>query len=617
MLTFRFLASFRHQKAVFSLPLYTILALLVGIGLTTEAQAGTTPQPAYKGQLVTTRCIFPTSSFGPAGTVTKATYRTLHKFLRDSQQIRLVYCNSYSTGGSGESNVCGLITLKAMVEYNGMKYPAFFNGQRSVSIAPGSTVTSDPIVPSVITASANTCYVDTFVDAGQVYSQPTGISFGAGTMTLTDTNYSWGPNQWANYVLVVTGGTGAGQLASILSSTANTLTIGSPAVPLDGTSTYTIVYNPNNLWPISIQTQDNNSGEGWIAGNDYSDPTAPTVPALPGINCLAPIEILGITATPNLPVIGVVGDSIMDGTSNTATTPDGFSARQIFGWVDYFTQTSGIPNLRVARFSEAGNTFNGPGGTLRKAFLSQTTHIIDDYGDNDIVGGLSLTQLKSLALARWAAFHAMGHAVYACTCVPQTRSTDQWTTIANQSAWTGAMGGTALPALGQGDGRNSGGPSIRTLYNDWLRNYAGNNIGNQIDGVIDLADMVETFRNSGIWKPATLVQTLGGGGANGTLTISGYRLSLTGGSLPPFTPAQFNGDIALITGGPASGQPFAPLNGRGTSNSISIAAGNCFSPTSPANPANIALIYNPWTVDGGHPSTSAQIYMASQMPALF
>lgn len=71
-----------------------------------------------------------------------------------------------------------------------------------------------------------------------------GTATAGSTTTLTDTNKSWTTNQFANQVLQITGGTGSGQLRTIISNTATVLTVSSNdafTTTPDNTSTYQII----------------------------------------------------------------------------------------------------------------------------------------------------------------------------------------------------------------------------------------------------------------------------------------------------------------------------------------------------------------------------------------
>lgn len=78
----------------------------------------------------------------------------------------------------------------------------------------------------------------------------TGTSSGSNTTTtLNNTGKAWTTNQWANYQVEITGGTGAGQIRTIASNTGTALTVSSAwTVTPDGTSTYAIQGNDDFLY---------------------------------------------------------------------------------------------------------------------------------------------------------------------------------------------------------------------------------------------------------------------------------------------------------------------------------------------------------------------------------
>lgn len=76
------------------------------------------------------------------------------------------------------------------------------------------------------------------IDVGR---QDTGTATSGGTATLTDTSKNWAVNAFANAVVLITFGTGIGQIMKISSNTANTLTLANNWVTApDATSQYTI-----------------------------------------------------------------------------------------------------------------------------------------------------------------------------------------------------------------------------------------------------------------------------------------------------------------------------------------------------------------------------------------
>jgi hypothetical protein len=77
----------------------------------------------------------------------------------------------------------------------------------------------------------------------------TGTATSGGASTLTNSAKSWTTNQWTNYQIRITGGTGAGQIRSIASNTGTVITVGSAwGTQPDGTSTYSIEGNDDYLY---------------------------------------------------------------------------------------------------------------------------------------------------------------------------------------------------------------------------------------------------------------------------------------------------------------------------------------------------------------------------------
>jgi hypothetical protein len=130
------------------------------------------------------------------------------------------------------------------------------------------------------------------------------------------------------------------------------------------------------------------------------------------------------------------------------------------------------------------------------------TDAICEYGSNDIYGGgRSLAQMQAAAIAAWGKIAALGIGrIWQCTITPRTTSSDGWTTTANQAV--------------VGAGTNN---TVRIGFNDWMRAGAplvdgaavvtgtpgallAGEAGHPLAGRLDIADIAETSRNSGIWK---------------------------------------------------------------------------------------------------------------------
>lgn len=96
----------------------------------------------------------------------------------------------------------------------------------------------------------------------------TGTSTGRNTsITLKDTSQTWIKDEWKNRTVTITSGTGAGQPAqTIVSNTANELSISTPFDPFGTGSTWAILPDNTSRYTISLT-----GGEGERGGNDFID----------------------------------------------------------------------------------------------------------------------------------------------------------------------------------------------------------------------------------------------------------------------------------------------------------------------------------------------------------
>ena len=78
-----------------------------------------------------------------------------------------------------------------------------------------------------------------------------GTATAGGASTLTNSAKSWATNQWANYQIRISGGTGAGQIRTVASNTGTVITVGAAwTTTPDATSTYSIEGNDDFLYYI-------------------------------------------------------------------------------------------------------------------------------------------------------------------------------------------------------------------------------------------------------------------------------------------------------------------------------------------------------------------------------
>jgi len=83
----------------------------------------------------------------------------------------------------------------------------------------------------------------------------TGTATAGAATTLTNSGKSWATNQWANYQLRITAGTGAGQVRTVASNTGTVLTVSSSwTTNPDATSVYALEPNDDYLYAVNTST---------------------------------------------------------------------------------------------------------------------------------------------------------------------------------------------------------------------------------------------------------------------------------------------------------------------------------------------------------------------------
>lgn len=139
----------------------------------------------------------------------------------------------------------------------------------------------------------------------------------------------------------------------------------------------------------------------------------------------------------------------------------------------------------VSMFSQSSETaagFASGSGARRMAMAAYASHAICGYGINDLGAGASTVQTRLAAV--WTAIKAANPAikVHQTTISPSTTSTDSWATLANQTVFSSE--------------------SQRTAVNAYIRGQPA-----PLDGVLDIADVVESSRNSGKWATSLTADT--------------------------------------------------------------------------------------------------------------
>jgi hypothetical protein len=266
-------------------------------------------------------------------------------------------------------------------------------------------------------------------------------------------------------------------------------------------------------WPIA-RGGVTSLGEGSL-GEDASNTDYTTVPgagytvAVSGSTTSAvpdnvdlgygPAAILGRAGEAIASVV-ILSDSIGAGEGDTGTNPYlGHLQRALENavpWTNY-----GRPGDSYLNRSVAANHYRMFG-----SIAGRVTHALMQFGTNDIgANARTLAQAQGDATIMFNLLAARGIQIVACTIPPVTTSTDGWTTTVNQTIYNSPAGLN----------------TTRIGFNNWLRGLDGTTIGGVTIHVADVADEVETARDSGIWK-ANYVYDNGGVGPGVHPTPTGY-----------------------------------------------------------------------------------------------
>jgi hypothetical protein len=223
--------------------------------------------------------------------------------------------------------------------------------------------------------------------------------------------------------------------------------------------------------------------------SDGPDKTLATS-GLPNFNTTAgygPSAILGTVARPQ-PAIAIIGDSIANGSSGgdnvlTATDNLGYIARAIANRYGFIRLT--IPQDGLFAFTSDNRR-------RMNLLAGRITHAICEHGINDVTVGRPFEQIRARYLEQWSTLAEHGIKIFQCTLTPRTDSSDDHATLEGQRPVRGCEPG-----------------GVRQQVNDWIRTTPA-----PLEGYFEVADRLESSRNSGLWKvdgtPARFVHGEGG-----------------------------------------------------------------------------------------------------------
>lgn len=111
------------------------------------------------------------------------------------------------------------------------------------------TSLSNTGLPATVGTDAKLIATPSYGDNGDPVNFASGTATAGAASTLTNSGKTWTVNQWTNYQIRITGGTGAGQVRSIASNTATVITVSAAwTTTPDATSAYVIEGNDDFLY---------------------------------------------------------------------------------------------------------------------------------------------------------------------------------------------------------------------------------------------------------------------------------------------------------------------------------------------------------------------------------
>ena len=175
--------------------------------------------------------------------------------------------------------------------------------------------------------------------------------------------------------------------------------------------------------------------------------------------------------TANQAAVAVIGDSIAAGSGGN-TWMNGFIQRAFGG-----NYGKSVPHAFAGASGETiANWIDQTKTIYRLGILRGCTSALVQLGINDVSNSRTSTQIQNDLLTLYARLQTLGiNRIYQTTITPRSTSTDSWATVNNQTAHANN--------------------AARVTVNNWIRaNTAG------ITGYFEIADLVESARDSGLWK---------------------------------------------------------------------------------------------------------------------
>lgn len=226
-----------------------------------------------------------------------------------------------------------------------------------------------------------------------------------------------------------------------------------------------------------------------VDGSDYgvttADNTGNTTNPPAGTIAFPPVAIISDTTAPS---VFLIGDSISQGTNDTADEGGGVRGIVARSIAPFNAFICGAQSGEQASTIAVRSRFE-----RRLALSAFCTHVVSNYGRNDVANSRSQAQITADLQTIFGYFGTKP--VFQTTLTPTSTSSDSWATTVNQTT----------------DATNT----VRIAVNSDIR---GGLTG--MSGVFDVADVLESARDSGLWRADLGATTADGIHPNAL----GYRL---------------------------------------------------------------------------------------------
>ena len=221
----------------------------------------------------------------------------------------------------------------------------------------------------------------------------------------------------------------------------------------------------------SFSMDSTNLGESFATNpRDQVDGTS-TLTSGSNANLVGPVAIQGLIDVIDPVDAVIIGSSSSVGQGDTAETPTwdwGYLSRWLSNRIGHF---------KISRATQTVAQWTGTAHTRRMALLAalKPTYAIVQMGANDWAAGTSVATQQANLTILYNQLDALGIRVIGQTYTPITTSSDSWTSVSGQN--------------------RHGEEQLRLGINTWIRTRPA-----PLWGYVEVTDLVETRRNSGIFK---------------------------------------------------------------------------------------------------------------------